>query len=491
MKKISPKIIPLIFLLSFLVIFSILLIENQGRLKPIPTNTPVFMNKPTLPTSPTPQNTGLNYSSQLSFPGAEGYGSESIGGRKGKIIEVTNLNDSGPGSLRAAIEQPDPRIIVFTLGGTIELDSSLEIIHPYITIAGQTAPGDGITLKNSNENMFDTLIISTHDVIIRYIRSRPGPPNEISSNGDALEILGPEAFNIIIDHCSFSWGIDEVVSTWYDAHDITIQWSIISEGLNCSLHAKGCHGMGLLLGSDGSRNISIHHNLFAHNVQRNPLIQTSGMVDFINNVIYHTGFTPITINDNYGVVKVNIIGNYLKQIDSDNDFLLSVNGETGNGIEIFLMGNITPSRNNDNLPDDLVVKNDGRKWLVSSQIESAYITTTKAIDAYDQVLLDAGSSKYLSSLGTFIARRDSVDTRIINDVRNSSGDFIDNPLQVGGWPDLSEGKSLIDSDHDGMPDDWELKFGLDHQNPTDSSMDFDKDGYTNVEEFLNSTDPLG
>ncbi len=246
------------------------------------------------------------------FPGAEGFGANALGGRGGDVIEVTNLNDDGPGSLRAAINSEGPRIVVFRTGGTIELQSTLEIINPFITIAGQTAPGGGITLKNRSSSK-GTLFVRTHDVVIRNLRSRPGPPAERSSNGDAIEILGPDAYNIIIDHCSFSWAIDEVVSTWYAAHNITIQWSIIAEGLNCSKHEKGCHSMGMLLGSEGSGNISIHHNLFAHNHQRNPFIKTSGLVDVVNNVIYNPWGTPSVATDDFGEVQVNYIANYFKR----------------------------------------------------------------------------------------------------------------------------------------------------------------------------------
>jgi len=491
MKK-KSQILIIISLLLALILISIYLLTRGSQSEIIATENPALISTSSVTqTTSTPEAIKPMYPWLPSFPGAEGYGSKSVGGRGGKIIEVTNLNDSGPGSLRAAIDQSSPRIIVFTVGGTIELDSSLEIKEPYITIAGQTAPGDGITLKNSGENLVDTLIISTHDVIVRYIRSRPGPPKEISSNGDALEILGPGAYNVIIDHCSFSWGIDEVVSTWYDAHDISIQWSIISEGLNCSMHQKGCHGMGLLLGSEGSKNISIHHNLFAHNIQRNPLIQTSGTVDFINNVIYDAGFTPITLNDNYGLVKVNIIGNYYKQNFINSEFLLSANSETGIGMEIFLSGNITPTREENNLSEKLVAKPDSRKWIISRQIESLFITTTSAFEAYDQVLSDAGSSKGVNAEGIFFNRQDTVDIRIINDVKNGTGKAIDNPVEVGGWPRLSKGVVVLDNDHDGMPDEWEKLYGFDPSNPTESYMDFDGDGYTNIEEYLNGTNPKG
>lgn len=173
-------------------------------------------------------------SSVPAFPGAEGFGANSVGGRGGRVIEVTNLDDSGPGSLRAAIEADRPRTVVFRVGGTIELQSGLEITNPFITIAGQTAPGGGITLRNDPSNADTSLKIETHDVVIRYIRSRPGPSTELHGTLDAITIGNQEGgtYNVIVDHSSFSWATDEVVNSWYDAHDITIQWSIVSEGLH-------------------------------------------------------------------------------------------------------------------------------------------------------------------------------------------------------------------------------------------------------------------
>ncbi len=423
------------------------------------------------------------------FPGAEGFGSHSVGGRGGKVIEVNNLNDDGPGSLRAAINAFGPRIVVFRIGGTIELQSSLEISNPYLTIAGQTAPGGGITLKNSTSTIHSPLIIRTHDVVIRYIRSRPGPPADLSSNGDALAIFG---YNVIIDHSSFSWAIDEVVSTWYDAHDITFQWNIISEGLHCSNHTKGCHSMGLLIGSDGSGNISIHNNLFAHNHERNPMIKSSGLVDMVNNVIYNPWGTPLVVIDEYGMENVNSISNYFKPgVDTvPGKHLVSAKSLANKGIEIFVYGNITPHRLLDSLPQWLAVNPGSRKWLVMKQHITPPITITSAFEAYDRVLADAGASSGLDSQGNLYRRRDAVDDRIVTDVKLGTGNIIDDPYEVGGWPELAAGAAPTDTDHDGMPDVWEGLFGLDRYDSSDGPGDADQDGYTNIEEYLNSTNPI-
>jgi pectate lyase len=426
------------------------------------------------------------------FPGAEGFGARSVGGRGGRVIEVTNLNDHGPGSLRAAIEAEGSRIVVFRVAGTIELKIPLEITQPFITIAGQTAPGGGITLKNHPSVNDTALIVRTHDVIIRYIRSRPGPTLEKVSDSDAIAIVGNDAYNVIIDHCSFSWGVDEVACTWYDTHDITIQWSIIAEGLHCSTHEKGCHSMGMLIGSDGSGNISIHHNLFAHNRERNPFVKTNGLVDVVNNVIYNPWGTPSVVTDEYGKVPINYVSNSFKRgIDSDPDkYLVSALSSGNSGVEIFVQGNITPDRPRDDMNEWLVVKPDARQWIVTTRHDAPSITTTSAFDAYDQVLAEAGATIGLDSQGNSYWRRDAVDERIVNDVRNGTGKIISDPSEVGGWPGLAVGVAPKDSDHDGMPDAWEEMHDFNSHDPSDGPADADGDEYTNIEEYLNGTDPI-
>ncbi len=428
------------------------------------------------------------------FPGAEGFGAESVGGRGGRVIEVTNLNDSGPGSLRAAIEPQGPRIVVFRVGGTIELQTGLEIEDPFITIAGQTAPGGGITLKNHPSDTESALSIRTHDVIVRYIRMRPGPSTQKTGNLDAIQMTGSGAYNIVIDHCSTSWATDEVMSTYYSAHDITIQWSIISEGLYCSTHTEGCHSKGLLLGSEGARNITVHHNLFAHNVERNPLIKNSGLVEFDNNVVYNPDSNGSHLVDEYAKAKLNFIGNFFKHGPNTPDnkralFLVSVQNR---GFEVYVQGNIGPHRPRDDMDETLVIRSNvdpWRQWIVPSRHAAPFVTTTSAFQAYDQVLANAGASLGLDGQGNTYWRRDSVDARVVNDVKNATGGFIDHPSEVGGWPVLSSGVAPQDTDHDGMPDEWENRFGLDASNPSDSAADADGDGYTNVEEYLNGTSP--
>jgi pectate lyase len=435
------------------------------------------------------------------FPGAEGFGATTVGGRNGKVIEVTNLHDSGPGSLRAAIETKGARIIVFRVAGTINLSSSLVISNPYVTIAGQTAPGHGITLRDNNSVVEALLKIETHDVIVRYLTFRAGPP----SAGDGIEIFASnihDTYNVVIDHNSVSWAVNRNLATWYDVHDISIQWNIFSEGLNCSIHPKGCHSKGVLLGSyssdeqkdkPGTYNISLHHNLMAHNGERNPYIEASGVIDVVNNVAYNPFGTFSHIDMVYQLAPdfVNYIGNYYKPgPNTEVKYGIRALNAGSAGAGIFVNGNIGPHRMSENQPEINIVDTDSRKFVVSKPFPVEPITTTTALEAYDQVLAGSGANLGLNCDGTFFSRRDSNDQRIVADVLTGKGKIIDDPSQVGGWLTIPPASACTDSDHDGMPDNWEQKYSLNPANPLDGARDVDKDGYTNIEEFLNGTNPL-
>lgn len=435
------------------------------------------------------------------FPGAEGFGADSVGGRGGQVIEVTNLSDSGPGSLRAALAASGRRICVFRTGGTIEVRSPLRISNPYITIAGQTAPGGGITLRNAPGSIVDaTLSIETHDVVLRYMTVRRGS----GGAGDAIEIAKPGidvVYNIIIDHCSISWAVDENASSWYAVHHVTIQWSIVSEALDCSTHPKGCHSKGFMIGSyasdedkdhPGAYDVSFHHNLLAHNGERNPLVKTAGLSDIVNNVAYNPfgTFSHVDMEDQLVKVLANYVGNFFKSgPETDQKSGIEAVAATPIGAGIFVDGNVVRYRNGTELTGTETVDPNTRQYLVSSRYDAPAVTTVSAYQAYDQVLADAGSNRGLDCDGAFFSRRDGIDARIIDDVRNGTGRVIDDPSQVGGWLKIDPGTPCGDADHDGMPDAWERAHGLDPNSPTDAGGDADGDGYTNIEEFLNGTTP--
>lgn len=419
------------------------------------------------------------------FPGAEGFGARTVGGRYGRVIEVTNLTDAGPGSLREALEAPGPRIVVFRIGGTIETLSPITVDDPYLTVAGQTAPGGGIALRASSAYKQGSLIVRTHDVVIRGLRFRTGASTELSDGRRGLFITGG-AYNVVVDHCSIAWATDENVALLDGAHDITIQWSIISEGLSHSTsvtkeHSKGFSVSGKSYGStEHTRDVSIHHDLFAHNRDRNPMNASWGLVDLVNNVIYDYGMRAIVARDVQTNVPMNVVGNYVKAgPDSSPDAYEVFVGETGTspvGAQLFVRGNIGPHRSADSDPQDAVVAPDDRAYIVANAFPAPPISTTSATIAYADVLRLAGATA---------PQRDAVDERLTTEVSEGTGHIIDDPQEVGGWPGLAEGSPPPDSDHDGMPDDWELARSL-QPFVDDSAGDRDGDGYTNVEEYINS-----
>lgn len=423
------------------------------------------------------------------FPGAEGFGAHARGGRGGRVIEVTNLHDRGPGSLRSAIEADGPRIVVFRTGGTIELETELVLSEPFITIAGQTAPGGGITLKTHPSVPQSALTIKggAHDVVIRHIRSRPGPSTAQAVRGDdsqikdALQIL--DAHDVIIDHCSFSWATDEVVSTFSSARNVTIQWCIIAEALRSPEGSTSPDGKGLLIGNREAANISVHHNLLVHNMGRNPLIKCRGPVDVVNNLVLAPAAVAMAIDGEFGRTPVNLVGNLVMAPNADG--LVSGVRALGNRpVALYLRDNLGPDRTRADQPEERFVDamGGGRKFLTGSRHDVPLVTPVAARDVLETVLAGAGCTR---------PGRDSVDDRLLKDVRQQRTRRIRNPDEVGGWPDLAPGTPPSDSDHDGMPDDWERRHGFDPADAADGPADADDDGYTNVEEFLNETEPHG
>jgi pectate lyase len=419
------------------------------------------------------------------FPGAEGFGTRTRAGRGGKVVFVTSLADSGPGTLREALAYPEPRTVLFRVGGIIELKSHLFIEQPFITIAAQTAPGDGIVLKDFGIN------ILTHDVLIQHLRIRPGNKGDVRvDHNDAIAILGPTgssqgSYNVVIDHVSTSWAEDETVSTWFGPHDITISWSIISEALNRSRHPKRTHSAGLMI-ADRSDRTSIHHNLLAHNDFRNPLIATGGTHDVVNNVVYDWGSLVTEMTED-APTMVNIVGNYYRPgRSSQSPYPIFIQpSEHMQALKLFVADNVLHDRGPVSEAWSMVQsgwKGSGApaRYRAEARFMTAPITATGAIEAFDAVLTGAGATH---------PKRDAVDSRIVSEVRTGAGRIIDSPDEVGGFPQYNGGTAPVDSDDDGMPDEWERSLKLDPQSPADGAMDADRDGYTNLEEYLHSLAP--
>lgn len=411
----------------------------------------------------------------VAFPGAEGAGMYTTGGRGGRIIAVTNLNDEGPGSLRDAIEQQEARTIIFNLSGTIDLKSPLEVKHGDLTIAGQSAPGDGICLKGQ------PLHIKADNVIMRYLRVRVG--DESGEAHDAINCKRQK--NIIIDHCSFSWSVDEVAS-FYDNENFTLQWSIISESLNNSVHPKGAHGYG---GIWGGMNASFHHNILAHHVSRLPRFQGSRYhempekekAEFCNNVIYNW-----RSKSSYGGEEgsYNVINNYYKPgpatPSSQRDVILEPYKPFG---KFYLSGNIddgVPAVTKDNWSGVQGLGKDAKKVRLRHKVPvEPSLKAEPAEKAYVQVLLGAGASQ----------ARDAVDKRIITEIRDGTFTYgeqgiISSQEEVGGWPRLRSRPAPADSDNDGIPDQWEKKHKLDPKDAEDANKTNLQPPYTNLEVYL-------
>ena len=416
----------------------------------------------------------------LAFPGAEGAGRYAVGGRGGRVLRVTHTGDSGPGSLRAAIEAEGPRTIVFDNGGVIRLESPLVIRRDRGTLAGQTAPGGGITLIGQ------PLIIAADDVIVRHIRSRLGAEQAIEA--DAISVT--RGRRIILDHVSASWSVDETLSVGsrYDPpergiYDVTVQNSVIAESLNASAHAKGDHGYGSLVRGGYGARISFIGNLWASHRARMPRpgnynppeVDAEGpYLEFRGNVFYNWGGEQAGYNaDTNSVSTYAFVGNaYLAGPDT-------TGGWAFEDSDPLAVAWFEANRMDGTLPDDpwSLVKDDGGPGTrLSARPDWAGAPPEDPETWQDQVL---------STAGAFLPR-DAVDARIIAGVRDRSGRIIDSPEVVGGLGQIDAGVPWIDSDGDGLPDDWEAAHGSNPTGPADGATAPDGDGHTLLEDWLNA-----
>ncbi len=420
------------------------------------------------------------------FPGAEGYGSTTIGGRGGKVIEVTNLLDHGPGSLRDAIEADFPRTIIFRISGTIPLEKDLEISTPYCTVAGQTAPGDGICLRN-----YKFGVNGTHDVVIRYIRVRRGDESRLQDDGlSVYENTKTRKWseNVIIDHCSVSWTCDEAINTWHHTRNVTYQWCIVSEALHDSIHVG--HGFAATLGGENNLSPQPSRQLpWPRPQHRRQQQQLQDRQPRLGATMSSSTGKSRTLDGKPW--SINVINNYFKpgpmttlkdrfvrmdKINSDPQGYWYVGGNYYDGNEAITQNNRKGVEADGGLnPDD---------FLLPTPRITAPVNTQSAVDCYPLVLADAGAT---------LPKRDPVDTRVIDEVRTGkphhNNGIVNSQTDVGGWPELQSTEPPADTDHDGIPDWWEKKYGLNPNDPADATQDKNGDGYTNLEKYLNGLDP--
>jgi pectate lyase len=407
------------------------------------------------------------------FPGAEGFGAAATGGRGREVYYVTNLNDAGPGSLRDAVSRGN-RTVLFKVSGTIDLESRLTIDKPNVTIAGQTAPGDGICLKDH-----ELFIANTENVVVRFLRVRPG--DLARKEHDALTIWNSR--NVIIDHCSLSWSTDSVNDVVKGSHGVTVQWCILSEALDQSVHAKGSHGY-----ATGWGHGSYHHNLLASCASRMPrlaALPTRGLSDVRNNVIYNWGFGWAYGGEH---ADVNFVGNYFRAGPASQHNRVLFN-PWDNNCRIYVAGNVldgnaevTADNRRGIVSEGLVGKGEGITSIPLDGVildhpfpAAAPVGTQPAAEALELVLAGAGAT---------LPKRDAVDERVVRDVRDRTGRLVNSQAEVGGWPELTSAEPPADADADGMPDDWERARDLDPNDAADGRA-VAADGYTNLEHYLN------
>lgn len=423
------------------------------------------------------------------FPGAEGGGALSKGGRGGRVIEVTNLNDSGPGSFRAAVEADGPRTVVFKVSGIINITGKPPVISkPFLTIAGQTAPRGGVTLKGQE------LRVETHDVVVRFLAIRPGVTSRGYQSGDGIGGQS-SCVNDIFDHCSISWTNDENIQIWTGkgpSHHITFSWILNAEGL--TYDHPSC---GMIIGTDADpsviHDISIHHNLFMNFNNRMPLVSCLNS-EIINNIMYNWDWNATMLN---GGIKADIIGNKYKWGPAGKIIeMICSSAQAGKGDwgvpgnpSLYLSGNIGPHQSNPNGNQWVMIGGDAnrsRSERTNPMPRGAFPVSIHPVASVEDLLVkDVGSCRRLDENGNWIYDRDSVDTRLVNEYKSGKGIIPKLPESVGGYPKIPSGKGYTDTDHDGMPDAWEKARGLNPSDPSDGSTDKNGDGYTNLEDFLN------
>jgi pectate lyase len=444
---------------------------------------------------------GVSVRANPAFPGAEGGGAASRGGRGGKILQVTNLDDDGPGSLRAACETEGPRTVVFRTGGIITLKKPIEIRHPFLTIAGQTAPGGGILIRTETAK-FNAINVRTNDVVIRFIRIR--------NAHDCLDAIDT-TFNFVLDHCSVSWGRDENIYIGQPSNRVTCSWVLNAE---CLMP----HSCGILIHGAGwdpekspqMKDVDVHHNLFMHNMNRNPKIKAMNCQS-INNICYDWQWWAAAYA---GGVEVDLVGNLFKRgpsflgedvehccgfLASPVEFLFRADyttGPPGRDPSVYIKDNKGPTNENPARDNWSMQETVNPGWVRTHKIPDRkfardkpqfreFPITVHPVEKLEEALLpDVGCSRRLDENGNWVPNQDAVDQRLVKEYRSGTGKMVYKLDDVGGFPAIDAGTPYPDRDNDGMPDAWEKARGL-NPNADDGAADRDADGYTNIEEFLN------
>lgn len=407
------------------------------------------------------------FAQQPVIPGAAGFGINTPAGRRGEIIRVTNLADSGPGSLRDCVDRSGPRVCIFDVSGVIRLKSGLDVKNPFLTIAGQTAPSPGIMLRGA------ALEVRASDVLVQHIAVRAGDDNSASADTrDALQVIGYSSpvRNVVIDHCSFSWSVDEVAELWFDFDNITFLNNIFSEPLHDSIHSKGIHGYGFLIESRSAK-VSFVGNLFAHGFDRNPRAGVTDFV-FVNNVVYDAASRAMALHNASGLASKNsVAGNVFKRTPQQPIHLDTAYTPLQQGTRLYLSDNLGEQGSSDQWS---LVRNGSQ--LSRSDIETSSAPTWPNGLAVLPTSGGVALNHVLNNAGARSSDRNAVDARVVAEVRNGTGQVINCvesdgssrcSKNAGGWPQYAENNRRLEL-------------------PSNPNGDDDADGYTNLEEFLHN-----
>ena len=422
------------------------------------------------------------------FAGAAGFGRNATGWRGGAVLKVTNLADRGPGSLRACAEGSRPRVCIFEVAGTIEVDSTIAV-GANVYLAGQTAPGDGVQLRLGRSLERPMMVRAANDVVIRHLRLRPGPAEASSSSVDGIGVF--DSHDVILDHLSVQYATDELLALGTlrgSVSDITVQDSLFAWGLDRANHPKGKHSKGALIctldGPGECGRITLMRNLFAHNRDRNPDVKGTsiGPVEIVNNVFYNPKSQFGEFYDDEGDLRINYIGNTALSGPStrrkEAPYAVEIHNDRSPrfDVRVYVRDNIDGRhRRSPSGPDELAVRPEDRAYLAAEPFAPLTIDALPPEAALERVLADAGATA---------PTRDPLDRQVVADVLNRTGHVVGDPAEAGGWPSLGAGPMPADSDADGMPDQWEVGRGSDpHQ--FDAWADADRNDWANLEDYLN------